>query len=123
MPTQRLTAARIERLKPREKRYLVADPEAPGLYVRVSPAGAKKFTIVARDPDGKQIWREVDGVVIGDPLDDVRPKAREAIKRLKAGLEPFPAAPPEADTFGSVVTNYLDLHVAGKRTRRGAFAL
>lgn len=114
MPAQqRLTAARIERLKPREKRYLVPDPEAPGLYVRVSPAGAKKFTIVARDPGGKQIWREVDGLAVGDPLDAVRLKAREGIRRLKVGLDPFPPPPPKADSFGAVVANYLDLHVEG----------
>jgi integrase len=117
MTNQRLTQARIEKLRPQPKRYLVPDPEAPGLYVRVSPAGAKTFTVVARDPAGKQVWREVDGAIIGDPLDEVRAKAREGIRRLKAGLDPFPPPAPRADTFGAVAANYLALHVEANGLR------
>ena len=94
MPHQRLTLARIEKLRPKEKRYLEPDPETPGLYVRVAPTGAKTFTFVGRDPAGKQVWREVAGAIVGDPLDDVRAKAREGIRRLRSGLDPFPPPPP-----------------------------
>lgn len=114
MAMQRLTQARIERLRPQEKRYLVPDPEAPGLYVRVTPAGHKSFTIVGRDPAGKQLWREVAGATVGDPLDDVRVKAREGIRRLKTGQEPFPPPAPKAETFGTVAASYMELHVEGK---------
>jgi integrase len=119
MNRQKLTDARIEKLRPKEKRYLVPDPETPGLYVRVAPTGAKTFTIVGRDPAGKQVWREVAGAMVGDPLDDVRGKAREGIRRLRSGLVPFPPPPPKADTFGTVAANYLALHVEhhGLRSR------
>src|SRR5713226_1306886 len=117
MAGQRLTQARIEKLRPAEKRYQVADPECPGLYVRITPAGSKTFTIVARDPAGRQVWREVAGAIVGDPLDDVRAKAREGIRRLKAGQVPFPPPPPRADTFGAVVQNYLALHVEANGLR------
>jgi integrase len=119
MAGQRLTQARIEKLRPTEKRYQVPDQECPGLYVRITPAGSKTFTIVARDPAGRQVWREVKGAIVGDPLDDVRTKAREGLRRLKAGQDPFPPPPPRADTFGAVVANYLVLHVEanGLRTR------
>jgi integrase len=117
MASQRLTQARIEKLRPAEKRYQVPDPECPGLYVRITPAGSKTFTIVARDPAGRQVWREVKGAIVGDPLDDVRTKAREGIRRLKAGQDPFPPLPPRADTFGAVVENYLALHVEANGLR------
>ena len=117
MRGQRLNQGRIERLQPKPKRYLVPDPECPGLYVRVAPTGGKTFTIVARDPAGKQVWREVADVVVGDPLDDVRAKAREGIRRLKAGQEPFAPPPPRAETFGAVVENYLALHVEANGLR------
>lgn len=117
MNRQKLTEARIEKLRPKEKRYQVPDPECPGLYVRVTPAGAKTFTVVARDPAGKQIWREVKDVVGGDPLDDVRAKAREGIRRLKAGQDAFPPPPAKAETFGAVAANYLTLHVEANGLR------
>lgn len=111
--------ALFQSLKPRPQRYVMPDPQTPGLYVRVSPSGKKTFTIVARDPRGTQIWREVDGAILGDPLDDVRAKAREGIRRLKAGLVPFPPPPQRPETFGAVVANYLDLHVQGNGLDRG----
>jgi integrase len=117
MASQRLTQARIEKLRPMPKRYQVPDPECPGLYVRVTPAGARTFTIVARDPTGKQVWREVRGAIVGDVLDHVRIKAREGIRRLKAGQDPFPPPAPRADTFGAVVENYLALHVEANGLR------
>jgi integrase len=117
MAGQRLTQARIEKLRPAEKRYQVPDPECPGLYVRITPAGSKTFTIVARDPTGRQVWRGVKGAIVGDPLDDVRARAREGLRRLKAGQDPFPPALPPADTFGAVVDNFLVLHVEANGLR------
>jgi integrase len=117
MAGQKLTQARIDRLRPMPKRYQIPDPECPGLYLRVSPAGSKTFTIVARGPDKKQVWKEVEGIEAGDPLDDVRAKAREGIRRLKAGQAPFPPPAPRADTFGTVVDNYLKLHVEANGLR------
>ena len=118
MNRQKLTEARIEKLRPKEKRYLVPDPETPGLYVRVAPTGAKTFTIVGRNPAGKQVWREVAGSMVGDPLHNVRTKAREGIRRLRGGFVPF-LPPPKADTFEAVAANYLALHVEphGLRSR------
>jgi integrase len=117
MANQRLTQARIDKLRPAPKRYQVPDPECPGLYVRITPAGSKTFTIVARDPAGRQLWREVKGALVGDPLDDVREKAREGLRRLKAGQDPFPPPPPRADTFGAVAANYLTVHVEANGLR------
>ena len=93
---EKLTDAKIAKLRPdSERRYTVPDGQVPGLYVRVMPSGAKSFTIVARDPFGKQIWREVEGTAVGvNTLEDVREKARHGIKRIKAGQEAFP--PPAA---------------------------
>ncbi len=117
---KKLTQAAIDRLQPREKRYQVPDPECPGLYLRVTPAGGRSFTIVARDPAGKQVWREVRGAVIGDPLDDVRALAREGVRRLKAGLDPFPPPAPPTDTFETVVARWMEMHVKAKRLRSRA---
>jgi integrase len=108
----RLTDVKVKALPAKAKRYVVPDPECPGLYVRVMPTGAKSFTIVARDPYGKQKWREVDGATVGvELLEDVRTKARAGIKRIKAGQEAFPPPPPKPDAFKAVAENYIKRHV------------
>jgi integrase len=121
MARQRLTDTKIAALRPAPKRRLVADPECPGLYVRITPAGSRSFTVVARDPHGAQVWREVKGAVVGvDKISDVRERAREAIKRIKAGSDPFPPPPPKAESFKAVAENYLMRHVRANGLRSAA---
>jgi integrase len=121
MARQRLTDTKIAALRPAAKRRLVADPECPGLYVRITPAGSRSFTVVARDPHGAQVWREVEGTAVGvDKIADVREKAREAIKNIKAGKDAFPPPPPKAESFKAVAENYLRRHVKANGLRSAA---
>lgn len=100
------------------KRITIGDPDTRGLYLRITPKGQKTFTIVARNPEGKQIWREV-GNVDDMELEAAREKARLGVKRIKAGLEPFeveaPAKPPP--TFREVSDIYLERHVKKQALR------
>ena len=57
----------IAALKPKAKRFAVADPELPSFYVRITPAGAKSYIAMATDPRGKQI-----GTTIGTGKQCVR---------------------------------------------------
>lgn len=114
MRTERLTDTKAKALKAAAgKRRMIGDPECPGLFVRVTGAGHKTYLIVAQDPyTKKRIWREVRGVAFGlHTLEEVRPLAREAIKRLKEGKDPFPPAPPAPDTFKSVAENWIKRYV------------
>jgi Arm DNA-binding domain len=65
------------------------------MYVRVPPAGPCVFAAVARGPCGKQIW-----ITIGRAdllkIEDARKKAREALRRIKAG-RPLAAKRQDAD--------------------------
>ncbi len=106
-------ARKVDRAKPDpKKRVTVFDPDTRGLCLRITPKGRKTYTIVARDPRGKQVWREV-GDASSMSLDEARDRAREGVRRIKGGLEPFP--PPEPfvapDSVESVVTNFLKRHV------------
>ncbi|API58753.1 hypothetical protein BSL82_05005 [Tardibacter chloracetimidivorans] len=94
------------------KRITISDPDTRGLYVRITPKGAKTWTIVARDPAGKQVWREI-GPVDEYTLEEARQKAREGVKLIKQGEEPFPAPMPKKipDTFKFVAENFIDRHV------------
>lgn len=97
-----LTDRQIAALKPRAKRYALPDPELTGHYIRVMPSGAKTFTTVARNPAGKQVWTALgDCAVI--KIEEAREDAREAIKRVRAGLTAI-EIPPER--FESVIANW-----------------
>ena len=111
-----LTDNAVSKLEPKAKRYTLPDPEMRGHYVRVTPSGAKSYVAVARDPYGKQVWATIGGAdVLG--IDEAREKARDAIKRIKAGLDPFEAPPAKPDSFKEVARNYVTRHVEAKGLR------
>lgn len=110
------TDRQIVALKASAARYNVKVKDQRGLYVRVTPAGAKSFVAVARDPrDGKQVWATIGSTEL--TIDKAREKGREAIKRIKDGLPPFEAAPVKPDPFGAVAGNYLERHVKARALR------
>ena len=82
MARRTLTDTTIAALKPRPKRYAVADPQLPGHYVRVTPRGAKSFAAVARDPRGTQIWHTVGSTSVYS-IAEARELARAAIKAIQ----------------------------------------
>jgi integrase len=111
-----LTDKGVRALKPKTKGYAFPDPELVGHYCRVQPTGAKSFVAVSRDPFGKQVWTTIGAADVLD-IEDAREQAREAIKRIRAGL---PATEPPAikpDSFQNVAENWLKRHVAAKGLR------
>lgn len=115
-----LTDKGVEGLKPRAARYAFPDPELPGHYIRVTPSGAKSGWAVSRDPTkpkGKeQVWAKT-GTFPVISISESRELAREALKRIRAGLAPFepPAIKPES--FGAVAENWFKRHVEAKGLR------
>jgi integrase len=105
---RRLSDAGVANLRPRAARYLEPDPQMPGLYVRVSPSGAKSYVVVIRDPNGKQVWHTL-GPTAWFSVDEARAKARDIIKALKSGKNP---AGPE--TFEAVAETWFKRHVEAK---------
>ena len=78
------------------KRRVIFDEATTGLALVVSPKGKKSFSVVARDPSGKQVWKQ-----IGEParmtVAEARREAAEAVARVKAGeVAKLPPAPPVA---------------------------
>jgi integrase len=106
-----MTDKDIGKLKPGAKRYTKADNGQPGLYVRVSPKGAKTFAAVTRGLNGKVVW-----ITIGDAtltkIDEARDKARVALKAIKEGKDP---SPPQS--FQSVSADWFRRHVEKKGLR------
>ena len=122
-PTRRqrrrtLTDKQVASLPRKAKRYILADPEQRGLYLRVPASGPVVFAAVARH-DGKQVWATLgsaDVLLIAE----AREKAREAIGRIKQGLEPFEPAPVKPDSVADVAAQWLKRHVEARGLRTAA---
>ncbi len=120
-------AKTVASLRPHaNKRLTIGDPDTRGLFVRVTPTGVKTYTIVARNPEGRQVWAAV-GKCDEVDLDGARDRAREGVKRIKAGLPPFPKAEPvrAPRTFKQVSDAFLKIYVRkegqkGERPLRSA---
>lgn len=108
-----LTNLGVRALKPRPgQRYAYPDPELVGHYVRITPTGAKSFAAVTRDPSGRQIWATI-GPTDRFAIEEARELAREAIKRVHAGLPAFAAPPEKPATFKDVAEQWMTRHVRG----------
>ena len=111
-----LTDRQVAALEKKSKRYTVADPDLRGHYVRVMPEGSNVFVAVCRDPYGKQVWTKI-GTSDVLKIEDARERARQAIKRVRAGLPAFEAPPVKPESFKSVADNWLVRHVEKKGLR------
>jgi integrase len=111
MARKTLTDKGVGALKSRTKLYAHPDPQLPGHYIRVSPTGSKSFVAVARDPRGKQIWTTIGSASLIS-VEDSREKAREVIKRIKAGEDRV-----GPQSFQTVAAEWLRRHVEAKGLR------
>lgn len=104
--------------KPKPKRQVIFDEATTGLALIVSPKGKRSFAVVARNVEGKQVWKQ-----LGQPesmsVVDARAKARVAVERIKAGEQAIPVAKPRKapDTFRTVCQQFLQRHVDAKGLR------
>jgi hypothetical protein len=99
--------------------YFHPDPELPKHGVRIRPSGPSAYTVIARDPYGKQRWVKI-GSTAEMTIEAARDEARKVISRVKQGLEPFEPPPVKPDTVAAVANNWLQRHVVKNRLRTGA---
>lgn len=95
--------------KPKATRQVIFDGATTGLAMIVSPKGKKTFSIVARNPAGKQVWKAI-GDVGSLSVDEARQKARIGVERIKAGAaDIFPEEKPKAapETFKEVAKRFV----------------
>jgi integrase len=111
-----LTDKMVAALPKKRRRYVTADPEMRGLYIRVPSEGPSVFVAVARNPYGKQVWATLDGADVLK-IEEARDRARKAIKRIKAGLPAVEEPPVKPDSFQSVAENWLKRHVVANKLR------
>jgi hypothetical protein len=113
-----LTDKMLAAKKRRAKRYIEADPELRGHYIRIPPEGPVVFAAVARDPYGKQIWATL-GTTAELTIEQARERAREAIGCIKKGKPAIEPPRPRPESVAVVTTNWLSRHVYKNKLRTG----
>jgi hypothetical protein len=114
-----LTDKQLAALPRKSKRYILADPDQRGHYVRVPPEGPITFTAVARDPYGRQIWTAL-GTTADLKIGQARDMARQAIRRVKEGKSALEPPKPRPDSVAVVAEGWLTRHVEKNKHRSAA---
>ena len=99
----------VATVEPKAKRQVIFDPETTGLAFIVTPKGKRSFSIVARDPVGRQVWKQI-GTLDELSVSKARERAVQAVARVKAGeTELFPHLVPELapETFKQVSDRFI----------------
>lgn len=94
---------------PAAKRQVIFDEATTGLALIVSPKGKKSYSVVARDPGGKQVWKQI-GLPSHMTVAQARDLASQVVLRIKAGeTKPLPEAAPRAapETFREVAERFV----------------
>jgi integrase len=100
----------------RPKPYFHPDPELPKHGIRVRPTGPGAYTVICRDPLGKQRWTKT-GSTAEMPIAEAREIARAVIRRIEQGLPAFEPPKPKADGVAVVTAEWLKRHVDKAKLR------
>ena len=122
---ERLTDKQAKDLPRKKHRYSYSDPEMPNHTLRVPVKGPVVYYATPRDQYGRMVWHKT-GLATEITIEQSRELAREAIKRIKAGLpatEPLPVKP---DSLADVAARWVarvvrkkgDEHLWAKQTER-----
>jgi integrase len=111
-----LTDKMVVALPRRAERYVLADPEQRGHYVRVMPNGPNVYAAVARDPYGKQIWATIGSADVLK-IEEARDSARNAIRRIKEGKPAFEPLAAKAPSYQATAEKWLEVYVEKERLR------
>src|SRR5262245_42376762 len=107
---KQLTDDDIAGLPTKQGRYSRVDTEQRGLHIRVMPSGVKTFFVVARGPDGKQVWHRLGDSVIG--IDKARIEARRVLKAIVEGAD---LSGPQS--YRKVADDWFKRHVQNKERK------
>ncbi len=114
-----LTDKMVAELPRRPQAYFHPDPELPKHGIRVRPTGPSAYTVITRDPFGKQRWTKV-GSTAETTIAEARESARTVIRRIEQGLPAFEPPKPKADSVATVLAEWLKRHVHKNGLRRAA---
>jgi integrase len=100
----------IAGLPVKRKRYAEPDSDQRGLYIRITPKGAKSFVVVCTGLDGKQVWKVI-GRTDTMSIEKAREEARRVIGAIHAGADLA-----GAQSFAAVADEWLKRHAKNLRS-------
>jgi integrase len=108
MPTKTLTTRGINAIKPTGARVEYLDAKAPGLALRVTPAGAKSWTVRYRHRG--RLRRMTLGTLDDVPLAKARDRVRDLLHEASKGSDPATEkqAGRTAETIGDLAELYIE---------------
>jgi integrase len=121
MPRRKsLTQNQVSKLPRKPKRYHFADPVQQGLVLRIPPAGPIAYSAVSRRRGGRQVWASL-GNSATLSIDEARTLARDAIRKIQAGLplstDPLPSVAAMADLWLKLKAEGEGYRTAAERRR------
>ena len=111
-----LTDSMVAALPRRTVAYFHPDPEMIKFGVRVHPSRPGSYTVITRDPFGKQRWIKI-GSTAEMTIDQGRNIAREVIRRVEKGEPAFPPPEPKADSVAVIAKEWLKRHALKNKLR------
>jgi integrase len=111
----KLTNRYVESLRAEGRRICVRDAIVPGLELRVSPSGARTWSVLYRHRTRRRRLTLGNADVV--PLADARERAREALRTSTKGTDPGDQKKIDrnAATFALLVEDYLTKHAKRKK--------
>jgi integrase len=124
MPAK-LTALKIEQIKPRSVRTEIPDAGQPGLYLVVQPSGSKSWAVRYRNTAGQQRKLTLDKFC---SLETARKLTRKALDEIAEGGDPAAAKqiriaaeraklPDDDNTFGAAARRFINQYARGREKR------
>jgi integrase len=118
----KLTALKIDQIKPRPVRAEIPDAGQPGLYLVVQPSGSKSWAVRYRNTAGQQRKLTLDKFC---SLDTARKLTRKALDEIAEGRDPAAAkqiriaaerakSPEDDNTFGAVARRFINQYARGR---------
>jgi integrase len=108
----------IAALPRKRRRYIVADPEQRGLYLRIPPEGPIAFYSVCRDVWKRQVWTR-----LGDHptmlVEPARAECRAVTARLREGKPAREPVPVKPHTFRATAEDWYRRTVVAEKHRSG----
>jgi integrase len=111
-----LTDKMVAALARRRVTYFAPDPELVKHGVRVRSVGPGTFTVICRDPFGKQRWVKI-GSTDAMTIAEAREIARVVIRRVEQGLPAFEPPKAKADSVAVVTAEWLKRYVEKNKLR------
>jgi integrase len=114
-----LTDAMVAALPRRPTPYFHPDPELPKHGIRVRSIGPGAYTVITRDPYGKQRWVKTASTA-EKTIAEARTIARTVIDRVEQGLPAFEPPKPKPDSVATVLDEWLKRHADKNKLRSAA---